>query len=364
MRYLLLLLLITLTPVQAAQSIDAAVLRALETARHAQEAGRYEAAREALEGAEARPGSFEQALLWRSLGYLAWARGDNRQALQWLEKAVDSGKLDATAQANERLNLARLNLVEGRFGKVVQLLSPLPANPDEDLLKMLVQAYQGLGQHSKALPLAERYLKTHPQADDAWLQFLVAGNAELERYDAAQRWQRRLLARHPDRARDWWQLAGLQQLAGDEEKALGTLRAAQLKGVAFDESQLDNLVLMASAAGQPWQGARMLEGMLKSGLLARTATREERLGMLWWQARERDQAAQIYRRLAGRSGSAKHWMNLAQLELEQARWQAGLDALKRAEQAGAERSQVRAWREWAEGELSFERERRQLARVD
>ncbi len=84
----------------------------------------------------------------------------------------------------------------------------------------------------------------------------------------------------------------------------------------------------------------MLEGMLKSGLLARTATREERLGMLWWQARERDQAAQIYRRLAGRSGSAKHWMNLAQLELEQARWQAGLDALKRAEQAGAERSQV------------------------
>ncbi len=56
-------------------------------------------------------------------------------------------------------------------------------------------------------------------------------------------------------------------------------------------------------------------------------------------------------------------MNLAQLELEQAHWQAGLEALRKAERAGAERRQVRAWREWAESELSFERER-QVARTN
>jgi len=37
--------------------------------------------------------------------------------------------------------------------------------------------------------------------------------------------------------------------------------------------------------------------------------------------------------------------------------------LKQAERAGAERRQVRAWREWAEGELSFERQR-QVARIN
>ena len=67
---------------------------------------------------------------------------------------------------------------------------------------------------------------------------------------------------------------------------------------------------------------------------------------------------QIYRELAARSGSAKHWLQLAQLELEQARWQAGLDALRQAERAGAERSKVRAWRNWAESEMSFQREKR------
>ncbi|HCJ28545.1 MAG TPA: hypothetical protein DHV63_04490 [Pseudomonas sp.] len=355
-RLLLLISLLFAVSTHAAQSIDPAVFKALERAQGAQEKGDYGAAHRALKQAEAKPGSVEQALLWRSRAYLAWAEGNNRQALELLDKAIASGKLDETMLPNERLNLAKLNLIERRYAKVVSLLGS-PAEANEEILQMLVQAYQGLGQHSKALPLAERYVQANPNAADTWLQLLVAGNAELKRYEAAERWQRRLLGRHPDQAKGWRQLAGLQQLAGDEDKALATLRAAHAKGLRFSEAELDNLVLLAGAAGQPWQGAKLLQGMLESRLLADNASRQERLGMLWWQARERAAASKIYHQLAMQSGTAKFWMNVAQLELEQARWQAGLDALKQAERAGAERRKVRAWREWAEGELSFERQR-------
>ncbi|MBU0950384.1 tetratricopeptide repeat protein [Pseudomonas sp. NPDC047961] len=355
-RLLLLISLLFAVSAQAAQSVDPSVFKALERAQSAQEKGDYGAAHRALKQAEAKPGSAEEALLWRSRAYLAWAEGNNRQALELLDKAIASGKLDESILPNERLNLAKLNLVERRYAKVVSLLGS-PANASEEVLQMLVQAYQGLGQHAKALPLAERYLQANPNAADTWLQFLVAGNAELKRYETAERWQSRLLARHPNQAKSWRQLAGLQQMAGDEDKALATLRAAHAKGLRFSEAELDNLVLLAGAAGQPWQGAKLLQGMLESRLLASDAKRRERLGMLWWQARERSEAAQIYRDLAAQSGSAKFWLNVAQLELEQAHWQAGLDALKQAERAGAERRKVRSWREWAEGELSFERQR-------
>lgn len=355
-RLLLLISLLFAVSAQAAQSIDPSVFKALERAQSAQEKGDYGAAHRALKQAEAKPGSAEEALLWRSRAYLAWAEGNNRQALELLDKAIASGKLDESILPNERLNLAKLNLVERRYAKVVSLLGS-PANASEEVLQMLVQAYQGLGQHAKALPLAERYVQANPNAADTWLQFLVAGNAELKRYETAERWQSRLLARHPNQAKSWRQLAGLQQMAGDEDKALATLRAAHAKGLRFSEAELDNLVLLAGAAGQPWQGAKLLQGMLESRLLAGDAKRRERLGMLWWQARERSEAAQIYRDLAAQSGSAKFWLNVAQLELEQAHWQAGLDALKQAERAGAERRKVRSWREWAEGELSFERQR-------
>ena len=355
-RLLLLISLLFVVSAHAAQSVDPAVFKALERARSAQEKGDYGAAHRALKQAEAKSGSAEEALLWRSRAYLAWAEGNNRQALELLEKAVASGKLDESILANERLNLAKLNLVERRYAKVVSLLGS-PAQASEEVLQMLVQAYQGLGQHTKALPLAERYVQANPGAADTWLQFLVAGNAELKRYETAERWQSRLLTRHPDQAKSWRQLAGLQQMAGDEDKALATLRAAHAKGLSFSEAELDNLVLLAGAAGQPWQGAKLLQGMLEARLLSSDATRRERLGMLWWQARERSEAAQIYRNLATQSGNSKFWLNVAQLELEQAHWQAGLDALKQAERAGAERRKVRAWREWAEGELSFERQR-------
>ena len=355
-RLLLLISLSFAVSAQAAQSIDPSVFKALERAQSAQQKGDYSAAHRALEQAQAKTGSTEQALLWRSQAYLAWAEGDNRKALELLDKAIASGKLDEAILPNERLNLAKLNLVEQRYAKVISLLGS-SAGANEEVLQMLVQAYQGLGQHAKALPLAERYIQANPNAADTWLQFLVAGNAELKRYETAERWQGRLLARHPDQAKSWRQLAALQQMAGSEEKALATLRAAHLKGLSFSETELDNLVALASAAGQPWQGAKLLKGMLESNLLPNDAKRQERLGMLWWQARDRAQAAPIYRDLALQSGSAKLWLNVAQLELEQARWQAGLDALKQAERAGAERRKVRAWREWAEGELSFERQR-------
>ncbi len=355
-RSLLLISLLFAVSVQAAQSVDPSVFKALERAQSAQEKGDYAAAHRALRQAEAKPGSAEQALLWRSEAYLAWAEGNNRQALELLDKAIASGKLDEAMLPTERLNLAKLNLIERRYAKVVSLLGS-PAQASEDVLQMLVQAYQGLGQHAKALPLAERYVQANPNAADTWLQFLVAGNAELKRYETAERWQKRLLARHPDQVKRWRQLASLQQMAGDEDKALATLRAAHTKGLRFSEAELDNLVLLAGAAGQPWQGAKLLQGMLESRLLPSDATRRERLGMLWWQARERAEAARIYRDLAQTSGNARLWMNVAQLELEQARWQAGLDALKQAERVGAERRKVRSWREWAQGELSVERQR-------
>lgn len=362
-RWLLLVMLSAAAlPGMAQQTVDPAVFKALNAAQTAQQKGDYAAAQRALDGVQAKSGSLEEALVWRSKAYVAWSAGSNGQAIDWLDKAVRSGKLDAEMLAGERLNLAKLNLGERRYAKVVELLVPNQGTASEEVLQMLVQAYQGMNQPAKALPLAERYVQANPKAADIWLQFLVGANADLKRYAQAERWQRQLLARQPNDAKGWRQLAALQQMAGSNDKALATLRAAHSKGLRFSESELDNLVLLAGAADQPWQGAKLLAGMLDSGLLANTAARQERLGLFWWQARDRAAAVRVLRPLAERSGNGKHWLYVAQLELEQSRWQAGLDALARAERGGAERGNVRSWRQWAESELRFERENRVASR--
>ena len=75
----------------------------------------------------------------------------------------------ATPPAPFRAALAKLNLGERRYAKVVELLAPGQGSASEEVLQMLVQAYQGMNQPAKALPLAERYV---PINASAWHGFL------------------------------------------------------------------------------------------------------------------------------------------------------------------------------------------------
>lgn len=352
MQRLCLILLLSLAVPAWAQSLAPEVFAALEQARLAQQQGDLQTARRALATVQVREGSLEAALLWRSRGYLAWAEGRHPAAIEALEKALASGQLEPAQAAQERLHLARLNHAEGRYRQVVALLGEQAARLDDEDLQRLIQAHQALKQPARALPLVERYLARRPEAEARWLEFAVAAHLQLGQASEAERWQRRLLQRSPDSLSAWQRLAALQQRAGAPDKALATLRAAHARGLSFSAPALDQLVQLSVAAGQPWQGARLLQGLLEAQLLERSSAREEQLAGLWWQARERDAALRAYRALAERSGAGLHWLRVAQLETEQQRWQAALQALGRAEQAGAEGRQVARWRRWAEQQLA------------
>lgn len=351
MRLLYLMLLLALAAPSWAQSVQPAVFMALESARQAQQRGDLEAAQRTLDAVSVKDGTLEAALLWRSRAYLAWAQGRHPAAIEALERALASGLLEPAQAEQERLNLARLNHAEGRHRQVVMLLGERAGRLEDDDLQRLIQAYQALKQPERALPLVERYLARQPRAADRWLEFAMAAHLQAGQAGEAERWQRHLLQRHPDSLVAWQRLAALQQRAGAPDKALATLRAAYTRGLRFSADELEQLVQLSVAAGQPWQGARLLGGLLEAGLLAPSAEREELQARLWWQARDRAQALRAYRSLAERSGQGAHWLRVAQLEIEQQRWQAALTALSRAEQAGAGQAQVARWRRWAQQQL-------------
>ena len=106
---------------------------------------------------------------------------------------------------------------------------------------------------------------------------------------------------------------------GNHAKSLATLARRFARGCA-SESELDNLVLLAGAAEQPWQGRHAAGRACSIKAYCRTA-REERLALLWWQARERSRLRRFSGELS-RAFAVPALMNLAQLRW-QTRWQAG-----------------------------------------
>ncbi len=361
MRRLLLAVCVYALTVQAAsaQSIAPDVFRALQTSQAAQQAGKFAEAEQALRAVKTQPDSLEQALVWRSQGYLAWAQGRTKSAITALTQALKSGQLTAEQVTEDQLNLAKLNFSAKNYQQALHYLQK--AAQTNEVLEMQIEAWQGLGRLDKALPLAERYLKSKSTISDNWLQFMVGANAELKRYKEAEKWQKRVLQRSPDKMNSWKQLAGLQQMANQHSKALATLRTAYTKGISFKQSDLDSLIALASASDQPWQAARLLDGMLKSGLMNSSQSTQERLAQLHWQARDYKNASKQYGQLAKQSGKGQHWLSLAQLEIQQGHWNAGLQALAAAEKAGANQQQVRSWRDWAQSRIELEQQSNRIA---
>ena len=346
-------------PLAAAQSIAPDVFRALQSSQAAQQTGKFSEAEQALQAVKPKDNSLEQALIWRSQGYLFWAQGKNMPAIKVLTQAFNSGQLTDEQLTEDRLNLAKLNFSAKNYQQALSYLQK--SAQSNEVLEMQIEAWQGLGRLDQALPLAERYLKGKNSIDDNWLQFMVGANAELKRYAEAQRWQKRILQRSPNSVSAWKQLAALQQLANHNTKALATLRTAYTKGIQFKQSDLDSLIALASASGQPWQAARLLDGMLKSGIMNSNLSTQERLAQLHWQARDYKNASKQYSQLAQQSGKGQHWLSLAQLEIQQGHWNAGLQALAAAEKSGANQQQVRSWRDWAQSRIELEQQSNRIA---
>lgn len=350
MRTLVVLLMLWGMAVQA-QSIDPAAFAALNAAQQAQQQGDYAAAGSRLRQAlkQASDGSIEQALVEQRLGYLAFARGRNAEAIDWLRKALSREQLQAEAASQDRRNLAQLLTAEGRAREAVSLLeTELAAGslPRENR-RLLVQLYNQLEQYSKALPLAAQVVREEPGVDAVWYQLLVGMNYRLQRYQAAERWLKVLLQREPGNAAYWRQLAGVQSLDRRQRAAAGTLRLAYEGGIRFAAQDLDNLVALQLSVGAPWQAARLLEALLKRQLLQANGARQERLAQLWQQARDHDRAQSAWTALARRSGRADHWLRVAAIQLGQGDWSELLSSLEQARPT-ASAEQRRTLNQWAE----------------
>ena len=335
--------------VAAQQAIDPMVFMALNSAQKAQEKGDLGEARKLLNQAldKARSGSLELALIEQRLGYLAINAGRNQQAIEWLNKALAHDKLEAKAARQDRLNLAQLLAVEGRYREAAGLLEREQRDAALNLeqKQLLVQCYSQTRDYTKAVPLAEQVVRANAGADDIWYQLLVGMTYQQGQYERAAQWQKVLLRRHPQKSENWRQLAGLQSQAGKQRAAAATLRLAHEGGVGLTQTDLDNLVALQVNAGAPWQAARLLEALMAQQLLPSDAARQERLAQLWTLARDRSRARDAWAALANGSNRADHWLRLAGIQLEEGDWSELLATLKRA-QSGASNQQRQLIRQW------------------
>jgi tetratricopeptide (TPR) repeat protein len=131
----------------------------------------------------------------------------------------------------------------------------------------------------------------------------------------------------PDREY-WQQLAGIYLALKRDERALTTFELAYRQGRLSREQDLLQLTQLYLGRGIPYKAARLLETEMERGRIGTGVRNLELLAGAWAAARERVRATAVYQRAMRAGGDAVIGLYLADLYIQDERWQEAAEVLE------------------------------------
>jgi tetratricopeptide (TPR) repeat protein len=335
---LLVLCLVTvLQPVRAAQdaALSPQTYQRLNAIHTLIDAGKTEAALAALKKLLHAVGQrrYEQAVVLQNLGYVQASRESFQDAIKAFEESLALEALPENAAQQMRYNLAQLYLATGNPSRAVTILDKWfghASNPPAEAWLMLGQAHASLQDYRAAVPALQQAIELAdtPRAD--WYETLLAMHYELQSYRDCARLLERMIRLFPENDTYWRQLSGIYLTMNQPARALVVMELVWRRGRTTREEDLVQLAQLYLYQEIPFKAARLLEDALQAGQVERSTDHQALLASAWALARERDQAIRAYSLAARDATGAEIDFTLAQLYLEDERWEEAAQALEAA----------------------------------
>ncbi len=282
---------------------------------------------------EVKADTLDEALTLQMLGYAEMAAERFEVAIGHLKRSLALDKLPETVKYNVGYMVAQLHAALGEFEAALEFAAEwfeTLAEPTPTQTMFLANIYAQTRRYAEAIPYAERAVAAAERPRESWFQLLTAANYELERYAETARTLRRMIAVWPANASYWEQLAGIYVLLEREDQALATLRLAWLQGLLEKENSIKSMVQLAVARGVPEHAGRLLERALEEELLPRDEDYVDMLANAWVAAREYEKAVAAFTEVAELEGANDALLRVANLHMDKGRWPQAEAALRSA----------------------------------
>ena len=273
---------------------------------------------------------YEQAVTLQTLAHVQAARDRYAQAARSLQQSLALGALPDAVQQQGRYDLAQLYLASGEPGPAVQVLQSWfehAGQPSAEAHFLLGVAHVQLQRYRQAIAPLERAIEAAGSADENWYQTLLAAHYELGDYRGCARVLEKMVRLFPDREY-WQQLAGVYLALQRDERALTTFELAYRQGWLSREQDLLQLTQLYLGRGIPYKAARLLETEMERGRIGTGVRNLELLAGAWDAARERVRATAVYQRAMRAGGDAVIGLYLADLYIQDERWQDAAQVLE------------------------------------
>lgn len=330
-------------PASAAPALRPDMIRSLESMQHRLESGDEGVAEDAQRAAERLEGGnaadrWARALFLKLAATARAQQGDDIRAADLFAIARGIEGIDASIRQQWLNQEARLRLRAGQTQAGAELLArwlELGQGEAEDFW-LQAQALATLQRWPDAANWVDRARQASPTPSARQLQLAASVYQRAGREDAALDMLDGLLSGDDATPSTWRRAAGLAQRLGHPGRAAAIWEAAWRRGVLASTDDLLQLIRLHIAGGTPARAGEYLADALATGRLDDSLENIRLLAKAWSAARQRDKALAAWQEVATRSGRAEDWQRLGELAYGWGRWQAAVDALSQARQAGGD----------------------------
>jgi len=277
--------------------------------------------------------SLDKALTLQMLGYAEMSAERFSDAVVHLKQSLALNKLPENVKYNVGYMVAQLHAAQGEFDEALEFAAEwfeTLEEPTAAQMMFMANIYAQTKRYEEAIPYAEMAIASTEEPRESWYQLITAAYFELKQFEKAARSLQRMLAQWPEKAGYWEQLASVYVVLEDEAKALATLKIAWLEKVLDKEASVKSMVQLAVARGIPEHAARLIEAGFERGLLPRDEDYLDMLANAWVSAREYEQAIATFTELAEMTGTGDPMLRVANMHIEEGRWDRAQQALQAA----------------------------------
>jgi tetratricopeptide (TPR) repeat protein len=282
---------------------------------------------------------YERGTVERILFNISYAQERYEEARGHLQKAIDSGGLNAQQIDEARYQSAQLFIQEEKWREGAAALEEwfkTAANPNSAAYYMLAVAYYQQEDFNRALAPAKKAVELMDPAkpNEGWLGMVSSLYLQREEYREAIPVLQQLIAAAPEKKIYWMQLSSVYVQTEDYANGLAILQLAHHAGLVTEDSDIRRLADLLVFNGVPYRGALVLEAAIENKLVALDEKLYEKLANCWIAAGELDRSIAPLQRAAELAASGDTFVRLGEVQAQREDWEAAIAAIRRGVDKG------------------------------
>jgi tetratricopeptide (TPR) repeat protein len=282
---------------------------------------------------------YERGTAERILFNIAYGQDRYEEARGHLQKAIDSGGLNAQQIDEARYQSAQLYIQEEKWREGAAALEgwfKTAANPNSAAYYMLTVAYYQQEDFERALPPAKKAVELMDPAkpNENWLNMLSALHLQRDEFREAIPVLQQLAEVAPGKKIYWIQLSQVYGQLEDYPNALASMQLAYHLGLVTEDAEVRRLADLLVLNGVPYRGGQVLEAAIEQKTVTLDEQLYEKLANCWIAAGELEKSIAPLQRAAELAPTGDPFVRLGQVHAQRRDWPAAIAAIQRGMEKG------------------------------